>query len=89
MIFALTDIVLTLMFLFFVVLAFATGEPFLFGMGAVVSWVFGADLVFIYLSDPSVNWMLGILGFALFLFGVFLLIFAVDIQLKTGGKQRK
>jgi hypothetical protein len=86
----LTEIVLIVFFIVFIVLAFLTignpANPFLFTVAAFVSVILGIDLALIYINNNS-SWIFGILGFALVLLGFFLLI--AGIQFNINGKRRK
>jgi len=83
----LIEILLTVLFMFFTALAFFTKEPFLFGLAAFFSIIFGTYLVITYLSDAS-SWAYTIIGLGLFCFGIFMLVYALVTGTKNKGGRK-
>jgi hypothetical protein len=79
-----TEIILTVLFIFFTLLAFLIRDAFIFGIASFVSIIFGIDLVILFTADPTAAWGYGILGFGLFLFGLWMLIAAYEYSIKEG-----
>lgn len=83
----LTEVVLLVVFLFFTLLAFISKEPFVFGLTAFISIIFGADIALLYLNDTS-NWVFAIIGFGLILFGLWMVAAAFEFSMEKGGKNK-
>jgi energy-coupling factor transporter transmembrane protein EcfT len=84
----LTELVLLIIFFFFVALAFLIRDPFIFGIAAFISIILGLDLGLIYLGNKQM-WIYGIVGFALVLFGFWLIYAALQFSLSKGGRRSK
>ena len=83
-----TEIVLLVIFLFFVTLSYVTLQPFIFGVSAFISIILGIDLALSYLNQNQ-NWIFGIVGFALVLFGFWQVVAAFQFSTKKAGGKGK
>jgi hypothetical protein len=77
----LNDMVLLVLFFFFVLLAFLIKEPFLFAIASFVTIIFGIDILILFIGNTQ-EWAFGIIGFALFFFGLWLLIAAYQYSME-------
>lgn len=78
-------LVLLILTVIFVVLAFVTREPFVFAIAAFLSVIFGIDLSLTYLGDVD-SWAFGVVGLAMFFFGLWLLVAAYQFSMKKRDK---
>lgn len=84
--FGVNELILLIVFVIFINLAFMTREPYLFAVAAFVSWIFAIDLLVIFIGNQA-QWIFSVLGFALFMFGGYLLIAALTNSTKGGDKK--
>ena len=82
------EMILLILFSFFTTLAFATREPFIFGISGFLSIISGIYFGMQYLDDVN-NWMMGLVGALLFFFGLFMLVLAVQFAVKEKGGTKK
>lgn len=83
----LNEIVLIVFLALFLLLGTWWKEPFVIALAGAVSALLGLDLGFLYMGNPS-EWLFGVLGLALILFGIWLLIFTMVLS-ANGGKRSK
>lgn len=81
-----TEILLTVIWIVFFLAALVSKEPLIAAISGIVSLIFGLDLGLIFIGDTS-EWVFGVVGFAIFLFGFFMMFIALEFSNQKNPKK--